>query len=786
MKGPKKRPMLKDRPFPEDMDRGSLAGERRGRASLYSRGYAEQRTSTNEDECNYADEGYPVSFTKGLPHDEFGLLEDDTNYEQFVKEINQQDATDFETVPRGIDTRDGANPSREALTQRMPAEGEGQGSGKRIAWRGWESPRAGHYYDLQGPDADAVGMPPAPDFGTEELVAEMGEVYAMAMLRDVAFSDITAGTGSDGKTGITSAEVLDALAKLSWFASVEDENLSPEEAERQRSAFSLQQLRRRAARRIDHGKDFAVDEPPNGVPFDKKHAFRGSGPAAKAGPYVSQFMLYGTNRKTDPADDTKTVESKIAFGTQLIDQKTRTFAEHQDYMLHWNAAVDVQNGADFTDDNELLENSRFISAPRDLAAYVRYDALYQAYLNGCLILLGARDESGNGIFGTQQPLPHPHSEKPGPGFPDRSKSDPRQAFATFGGPHVLSLVTEVATRCLKAVRRQKFNYHRRARPERIGELLALQSILGDGNDGAVPNPLKKKTQLALKNMMGTETLGPLLDLVRRHNASRVSDGAADPHLDFENVDDASWFKADENVLLPMAFAEGSPMHPSYGAGHATVAGGCVTMLKAFFHTVEEGGKKGVKPVPWPEKMPVLEASRGGSALVDVKPHGVMTISGELNKLAANISIARNMAGVHYYTDYYESLRMGERVATGILIEQMKQYNEPVEMDFESFDGDHVHILKVDHDYADPRIFIHDAQGSEVSLDEWWNRHLVSSDLPGNEGPPPPPPPPVFASNSAQASDAPAMPAQGSAPKASAATADATRGGKRTSAKRSKA
>lgn len=287
-------------------------------------------------------------------------------------------------------------------------------------------------------------------------------------------------------------------------------------------------------------------------------------------------------------------------------------------------------------------------------------------------------------------------------------------------------------------------------------------------------------------MMGTETLGPLLDLVRRHNASRVSDGAADPHLDFENVDDASWFKADENVLLPMAFAEGSPMHPSYGAGHATVAGGCVTMLKAFFHTVEEGGKKGVKPVLWPKTMPVLEASRCGSALVDVKPHGVMTISGELNKLAANISIARNMAGVHYYTDYYESLRMGERVATGILIEQMKQYNEPVEMDFESFDGDHVHILKVDHDYADPRIFIHDAQGSEVSLDEWWNRHLVSSDLPGNEGPPPPPPPPVFASNSAQASDAPAMPAQGSAPKASAATADATRGGKRTSAKRSKA
>ena len=37
-------------------------------------------------------------------------------------------------------------------------------------------------------------------------------------------------------------------------------------------------------------------------------------------------------------------------------------------------------------------------------------------------------------------------------------------------------------------------------------------------------------------------------------------------------------------LLPMAFQEGSPMHPSYGAGHATVAGACVTILKAFFDT----------------------------------------------------------------------------------------------------------------------------------------------------------------------------------------------------------
>src|SRR5207237_10835580 len=43
-------------------------------------------------------------------------------------------------------------------------------------------------------------------------------------------------------------------------------------------------------------------------------------------------------------------------------------------------------------------------------------------------------------------------------------------------------------------------------------------------------------------------------------------------------------KNNGTYFLPVAFLEGSPTHPSYGSGHATVAGACVTMLKAFFNT----------------------------------------------------------------------------------------------------------------------------------------------------------------------------------------------------------
>jgi hypothetical protein len=121
------------------------------------------------------------------------------------------------------------------------------------------------------------------------------------------------------------------------------------------------------------------------------------------------------------------------------------------------------------------------------------------------------------------------------------------------------------------------------------------------------------------------------------------------------------------------------MHPSYGAGHATVAGACVTILKAFF---DHGY---VLPRPY-------VVSTDGSGLSSVQdPSLSLTVEGELNKLAANISIGRNWAGVHYFTDYYESARLGEQVALGILAEQKLTYGENFSMTVPLFDGGTVHI-----------------------------------------------------------------------------------------------
>ena len=104
----------------------------------------------------------------------------------------------------------------------------------------------------------------------------------------------------------------------------------------------------------------------------------------------------------------------------------------------------------------------------------------------------------------------------------------------------------------------------------------------------------------------------------------------------------------------------------------------------------------------------------------------LTLEGELNKLAANISIGRNMAGVHYYSDYYDSLRMGERVAVGILLEQAPTYGDYMETTFKSFDGDFITISG--EGGSCPSLAIMDRDGDPVDPRDWWLRHVSGEAL----------------------------------------------------------
>lgn len=203
------------------------------------------------------------------------------------------------------------------------------------------------------------------------------------------------------------------------------------------------------------------------------------------------------------------------------------------------------------------------------------------------------------------------------------------AFTTFGGPEVLDMVAKVANLALRVTWWQKWSAHRRLRPEAYGGRLQVQ-------------------------LQGLANYGLPAELAN-------SDGVA------------AVLSAHGTALLPQAFPEGSPSHPAYPAGHAAIAGACSTVLKAYFNEAFA--------IPSP-----VEATDDGLAL-DPWLGDALTVGGELDKLASNISLGRDTAGVHYRSDGIEGMRLGEQVALALLADETRNYNEDFGgFELTSFDG----------------------------------------------------------------------------------------------------
>ncbi|MEM7727584.1 MAG: vanadium-dependent haloperoxidase, partial [Cyanobacteria bacterium P01_A01_bin.45] len=532
----------------------------------------------------------------------------------------------------------------------------------------------------QGPDAQAVTMPPAPGLvdanghANPELIFEMAEVYELAILRDQPFNDFekyreNPAIASRNPLGV----IANSISRLN----------------------SLDYIRNQTGRPRKVNSDGKLDI---------QTVFRGSSPGVEVGPYLSQFLLIGN---LDRNGGGKIAEGKINYGALQIDQRVPIAEPRKDYMVTMDNYIQVQRGIKQEPETYLSSDGsvaispkrpgrRFISTPRDLATYVHYDALYQAYLNACLVLLdmgapfdpGFNHLSGMGVVGLTA----------------LNTGTPRNAggFALYGGPHILNLVTEVATRALKAVRFQKFNNHIRLRPEALAARIELERLYSTNN---------------LPDAAAHSVPPTLIDQIGAFRQALEKNDNGDTKSTLSTI--ANGTGAD-SYLLPMAFPEGSPMHPAYGAGHAVVAGACVTILKAFFDTsavlaetsVKEKGEiktqikfkrysSGDNNCPKDKaiafRTPELSCSSEGKELSSEKliqydSDCFLTLEGELNKLAANISIGRNMAGVHYFSDYYDSLRMGEEVAIGILEEQALTYStDPFVMSVPTFDGEVIQI-----------------------------------------------------------------------------------------------
>ena len=138
---------------------------------------------------------------------------------------------------------------------------------------------------------------------------------------------------------------------------------------------------------------------------------------------------------------------------------------------------------------------------------------------------------------------------------------------------------------------------------------------------------------------------------------------------------ASSFSKNKSYLLSQAFPVGSPYHPAYPTGHGTAAGACITMLKFFFDEAF------VIPNP------MVPSSDGLSLLPYTGPDkGQITVGGELNKLASNVSFGHGIhAGIHWRSDTYSSMILGETFAISVLQDKARTYNEKFTVNFTKLD-----------------------------------------------------------------------------------------------------
>lgn len=491
-------------------------------------------TPKNMVHPNNGDEGlYPNkagNYSKSLPHNPDGTV-DLGAYQSLLKAINSGNAADFDAIHMGGTVK---------LT----------------------SPQAGLAFDMQGPDAHATVIPPAPAFASKELAAEIVENYWMALLRDVPFADYASHP-------VAAA----AAADLTSF-----------------------------------GNDFKG--PKDGGTVTPHLLFRGLTPGDRVGPWLSQYFClpchFGANDVSQKIVTVAPVDATGNGGPAIGRDYLTAFGD-------WLAAQNgqVPPGGDIIDPTE-----RYMRMGRDIGRWVHIDVLFQGYFQAFLVLasLGAPVDDGN-----------PYVDNPS-----------QAGFATFGGPHIATLLCEVATRALKAVWFQKWFVHRRLRPEEFA--------------GRIERNRSHPGSFDVHPSIGSSAV---LAAIEEHNEQ------------FNGVGNGTY-------LLPMAFPEGCPTHPAYGAGHATVAGACVTILKAWFDETTTISSLTTPVQPTPDGLDIVPYT-GPDA-------DQMTVGGELNKIASNVAIGRNIAGVHWRSDATESLLLGEKVAMGLLKDHKECYNE----DFNGF------------------------------------------------------------------------------------------------------
>ena len=607
------------------------------------------------------DRSFIANYTKGMSHNALGEVAPRSDYRELLDAVEPpnepmfppQPPEEFEEIPRG--------PGRLSPIPPPPDPAE--------ALRRYVDPQAGIAFSLMAPDPPQAAVvergsflrepfPAAPEFSSKEAAAEMGEVYAMSLLREVPFNRYNPNRANQA--------VQQAVATLNEF----EDFRGPKDENGQVSAQTLFR----------------------GGNYFRDPDLQISGGELK-GPYLSQFLIIGTaidqgrgptsqfspgqpgartGRQQEvipPGSSTGLSVSRrdgmVQYGAVTINQRQREIEPGLDFMTDYEEWLRIQHGFEPRDRNVFTGERKFIFNGRAMGNFVHFDQTYQTYYIAALLLLGMEgraNDLGVPLFSEGNPY-----NAPDPSMPNLPSSMNQEGFGTFGNGHLLALLGEADRRAIEAVWYQKWNVHRRLRPETFSGRVH-NTVRGTGNlPQALPGP-----EISAVSESRYEIDDDLINSAHgRALLRRVFDRNAE-------LNGKEGRPGGGTYLLNQVFPEGSPMHPSYGAGHATEAGAGITILKAFFN--ED------LPVTDPlvgfdnpdvTQQVALEPNDDGTALREYEgpdQNEERLVWEELNKLAANVSLGRNFAGVHYRTDYTASVRLGEYIAVTLLMEQAENFN----------------------------------------------------------------------------------------------------------------
>ncbi len=353
---------------------------------------------------------------------------------------------------------------------------------------------------------------------------------------------------------------------------------------------------------------------------DSSTLFRGDSAGDLIGPYISQFLLLPLV-PLFPSQETEVGAHNLDLSICSKDRRVPCL-RCKDFGAGWDEFIAIQNGSiprTFSAGDLSASCMSFIKNGKDLAWAVYTDAAYDFYYYALNVLVGY-----NFPYSKQFPYAAGKMKNETPG-------------SSMGLSDVYCLIARVCTLAYKVCWYFKWRAYMRLRPEAMAGLVHVSKI-------------NNQNMFNLdESIFKTDHTFNLLELIYKNNQALVPSDKSSTYL------------------LPLVYPEGSPTHPSYPAAHATIAGACTTILKAFFDG-ETPIVSRVDPVEADPKNP-KKLKRV------IKDARALTVANELDKLASNIACGRSWAGIHYRSDNTAGLELGQEIAIRLLQEHIQSYHE---------------------------------------------------------------------------------------------------------------